>query len=142
MASQDQVIALNQENPEWSAGAIAEHLGCSREYVQATGVRNGLRFARVRKWTKQDIETARRLFEEKAPHEEFIRLLGRTRNGCFAKMDRLRQLSVRRQGVIPPVQSAPTIPPEVIEDAIRRASAPRSLTAILMGDPEVNRVRL
>ena len=31
------------------------------------------------------------------------------------------------------------VPPDVIEDAIRRARAPRSLTAILMGDPEPNR---
>ena len=34
------------------------------------------------------------------------------------------------------------VPPEVIEDAIKRANAPRSLTARLMGDPEPGRLAL
>lgn len=38
-------------------------------------------------------------------------------------------------------ERAPTIPPEVIEDRNQRYLAPRSLTAILMGDPEPNRRR-
>lgn len=39
------VIALNRAHPDWTVTDIAQELGCMREYVTATGHRNGLKFA-------------------------------------------------------------------------------------------------
>ena len=61
------VIDTHTEHPDWTAPMIARHIGCSREYVYATGKRNGLsipkhmgRFERLR----SDLEAAQKRIEE------------------------------------------------------------------------------
>lgn len=47
MATKNQVIALHQEHPSWTARRIAFELGCRTEYVRATARRESLKLAPI-----------------------------------------------------------------------------------------------
>lgn len=42
MAVRTEVIKVHGDHPDWSAGQIAAHLGCTSEYVRKTAARNAL----------------------------------------------------------------------------------------------------
>lgn len=99
-------------------------------------------------WTDEETELARRLLAQDISDFEFEHQLGRTKTaartrmqtvsyrGWRAEADDLRTLSQSRSKCKEFSSSrAETIPPEVIADAVRRSNAPRSLTAMLCGDP-------
>lgn len=46
MTTWREVVAAHDEHPNWSSVQIAEHLGCTPEYVRATAQRKGLRIER------------------------------------------------------------------------------------------------
>lgn len=95
-------------------------------------------------WTAQETELAEKLVAEKASDQVCQSLLGRTRQAC---KDRLSRVVNKQNGISSAVNHyvsgySVKVPPEVLHDRERRLMAPRSLTAILMGDPETGRVRL
>lgn len=100
-------------------------------------------------WTPEETELARKLLAEGAPEREFERQIGRTKEAAKtriqtlnyrarrAEADRFRTLSGSRckKSEYRRVEAEAAIPPEVIADSVRRSDAPRSLTAMLCGDP-------
>ena len=92
------------------------------------------------KWTDEDTKMARRMLLENATEEEFIEAFGR---GKKSAQDRMRhvdgtRIRDRRKEAPKPAQAiehSKGIPAEVLEDAVRRACAERSITAMLCGDP-------
>lgn len=93
----------------------------------------------MKHWTAEDIETVKRLFAEHAPNEAYIAAVGRTRHACWQKIDRLRQapqLRARQKPFRkPPVEVSDRVPETALQDAKRRLTAPRSVTAWICGDP-------
>lgn len=80
-----------------------------------------------RPWTDAEVETARRLIDQKASDDECMAALGRSRMTCYQKLDRLRySAAVARK------QKTSTV---ALADADRRINAPRSITAWICGDP-------
>lgn len=137
MASQDQVIELNRLHPDWTARQIAEHLGAPSEYIAAVKHRNKLTIGRAlpgrKKWTPEIVKAARKLLAERGVTDEvFVATLGFSKRAAYGKLYREGRPAIkyRAEG-----NSAPSIPEHVLADRDRRYSAPRSLTAILMGDP-------
>jgi len=89
-----------------------------------------------RPWTAKETEVARKLLRENASDATIRATIGRTKFACY---DRLKRLG---QPFTAPVRPQITIPDHVLEDRNRRYMVARDLTAVLMGDPEPNRVRL
>lgn len=93
---------------------------------------------RPTRWTIEETKLARRMIEENATEAEFWEAFGRTRSMA---VDRIRYVDVpryrdrRKNSPKPPPNPTKAIPDEVIADAFRRASAPRSITAFVFGDP-------
>lgn len=110
-----------------------------------------------RRWAKEEDSTLLAMIKEGERYVDIAKRLRRTHPSVKSRIRFLRQTDEqrkahRRQKTLcqPPVirmkiehlyERAPTIPPEVIEERNQRHLAPRSLTAILMGDPEPNRRR-
>ena len=97
-------------------------------------------------WTPQESELARRLVNERASDNVCQLLLGRTRQAC---RDRVNRIANKGAGITNATNHSvdtnfTKIPPEVIEDRNRRlmARSQMDLTAILMNDPEPGRSRL
>lgn len=104
------------------------------ESAKATG---GLS-RRPTKWTKEEIELARRLLAERQPDSVFRRLLGRSKGHArIAILYRPELLNHDRRaiGATIELELRVKVPPHVREDANRRAGAPRTLLAWICGDP-------
>lgn len=87
-----------------------------------------------RLWTKAEDEIAAQLFAAEATDAMFWERLGRSKLHAQQRQDRIRTGRITGQMLaraVPRVE----VPEHVIADAMRRATAPRSLTAILCGDP-------
>lgn len=94
---------------------------------------------RPTRWTDEETALARKLIAANATDAEFWEAFGRTRSMA---VDRIRYVDVpryRNRGkcsrtpiIIHPMKA---IPDEVFADAYKRASAPRSITAFVFGDP-------
>jgi hypothetical protein len=102
-------------------------------------------------WTVEQESLARRLLDERASNDEFLAKIGRTRAAAQTRMrylkvgranrDRKRKLGPRV--VLPPSSAASgihigrpkSIPQDVLDDAFRRNSAERTITALFCGDP-------
>lgn len=106
---------------------LSERYGMSLEYIGKLARRNGYVRNEMVYWKPEEVILARRLLDEGAPESAFKAQLNRTRQACFNKVTRTDRGSI----IVPAV----TIPPEVLEDRVRRLTAPRSITALLMGDP-------
>jgi hypothetical protein len=93
-------------------------------------------------WTAQETELAEKLIAENASEEACQAMLGRSRQACADRLRRAKDSfgNAERSGFI--VEQKISIPPQVLEDRNRRLMAQKSLTAVLMGDPEENRRRL
>jgi hypothetical protein len=81
-------------------------------------------------WTPEDTEIARQMFVNKEPSAAFLAKLGRSET---AAREHVKRVDVRAKTEAR--AAAPKIPAGVIEDAVRRATTPRSLTARAFGDP-------
>lgn len=107
---------------------LAERYGMSLEYIGKLARRNGYARAEINYWTPEQVVLARKLLNENAPKSAFQEQLNRTRQAC---LDKVTRMDGRKDNAALTV----VIPPEVLEDRIRRLTAPRSITALLMGDP-------
>ncbi len=102
--------------------------------------------SRPNEWTEQETKQARASMQ--LPPDDFFRLTGRTKQAARAHIRYVdhpelweqrtnRKRRERRELGIPErlltAKSGP--PPEVIADAIKRALIPRSITALICGDP-------
>jgi hypothetical protein len=106
------------------------------------------------RWTEAEEKIARELLEAFAPPEEFLQKLNRTKAASrvhirvvddFAfRIERRERDAARRRGdetyraslkgrIQPQMRGVPT--PEMVEAAQQRSLAPRSLTAMIFGDP-------
>lgn len=89
------------------------------------------------KWTPEQIILAGELIDRRASNEDCLAAVGRSYAGCYAKIDRIRY-GDRRAKYAPDLhrtEPRPDVPNHVIEDAIRRQKAARSITALICGDP-------
>jgi hypothetical protein len=81
-------------------------------------------------WTPDETAVARQMLADNEPPEAFLTRLGRSES---AAREHVKRVDVRAKTK---ARSAiPKIPAGVIEDAVRRATTPRSLTARTFGDP-------
>lgn len=108
---------------------LSERYGMSLEYIGKLARRNGYGRSEMNYWTPEEIVLARKLLNEKAPKTAFQEQLNRTRQACLDKVTRMDGNKDSKPAM------ALVVPPEVIEDRVKRLMAPRSLTAFLMGDP-------
>jgi hypothetical protein len=108
---------------------LAERYGMSLEYIGKLANRNGYSRNELNRWTPDEIVLARKLLKENAPKSAFPEQLNRTRQACLDKVTRMDGNKDLRPS------TALVVPAEVIEDRVKRLMAPRSLTALLMGDP-------
>lgn len=88
-----------------------------------------------RRWTDAEASLAIQLVERKATDAECRAAVGRSFHCCYVKASRWSEQKVRRNFRKPRSEVQLKAPDHVWEDATLRATAPRSLTAILMGDP-------
>lgn len=91
-------------------------------------------------WTPQEIELGKELLDRVASQDECWKLLGRTRQAIRDKLRRVEFDESVKNGLI--AAGRVIVPDSVIEDRNRRLMARKSLTGMLMGDPEPNRQRL
>ena len=148
MANRHDVARLHRQHPEWTAPEMAAALRCTQEYVRATARRRGLTLAKTRPGSLADPDS--------------IVSLGRAAQAAGLTLARIRQLA---DATFPPArrdlarahrhrtrraddsaaksckpQPAPA-EPVVVPDAVkaecerRRVTAPRDLTAAVLGDP-------
>jgi hypothetical protein len=85
---------------------------------------------KFRTWTPEDTDIARQMFVNEEPSAAFLAKLGRSET---AAREHIKRVDVRAKTVARSTVSK--IPAGVIEDAARRATTPRSLTARAFGDP-------
>jgi hypothetical protein len=84
-------------------------------------------------WSAEDTDIARQMFVNKEPSEAFIAKLGRSESASRERVKRANErVNVERRATAGGIAKAPA---QVVEDAVRRARAPRSLTALAFGDP-------
>jgi hypothetical protein len=96
-------------------------------------------------WTDEQTAQARILLEEGVDTETFLREIGRTKAAAVARLKYVDDPAGYRSRRCRPSRTTPNstriessrfyIPDDVIEAAVRRAHANRSLTAIIFGDP-------
>jgi hypothetical protein len=96
------------------------------------GIKAGERYADIA------VNTSRTVHALKA-RARYLGLSLAERRAIRAQRVRPKTIAMRIDHV---VERAPVIPEEVLQDRLRRSMAPRSLTAILCGDPEPCRRRL
>jgi hypothetical protein len=91
-------------------------------------------------WTKEQTDLAREMLARNAPNAEFWDALGRSK---FAARDRMAREAFKayRANWKAPVDLSLKTPPEVLADLESRKRSQRSLTAIILGDPEPCRRR-
>jgi hypothetical protein len=113
--------ALRALDPPWGWDRMAMHLG-----VSYYALRSELEPAyRVRRMQSVRMTRAKRAENPRGPKRKYV------------KRDEAERIAARAP-VTPPL----SIPKDVLMDRDRRMSAPRSITAILMGDPEPGRRRV
>jgi hypothetical protein len=102
-------------------------------------------------WTAEQEAGARRLIAAKAAPEIYLSEIGHTRSSAYKHIRWVDDPSYRAAHtnsnrvaarLASKVVHSSAPPPEVLADAARRATAPRSLTALLCGDPEPGRSML
>lgn len=81
-------------------------------------------------WSAEDTAIARQMFVNQGPSEAFLAKLGRPET---AARERIKRVDSRAKTEAR--AALPKIPTRVVLDAVRRATAPRSLTALAFGDP-------
>jgi hypothetical protein len=81
-------------------------------------------------WKPEETAIARRMFADDESPDAFLAKLGRSET---AAREHVKRADVRVRTEVRAV--TPKIPACVIADAVRRATAPRSLTADVCGDP-------
>jgi hypothetical protein len=93
-------------------------------------------------WTEAETAKARELVEAGADGETFLRELHRTKSAAYARLNSLFRKRVRtreqrkaRDGSMPEARSPVRANPDQLADAMARATAPRSITAFVFGDP-------
>lgn len=85
----------------------------------------------MKHWTLEETEIAQRLLDSQASDAECIAAVGRKRHACYMRLNRERYSPRLIMTKGPPVKA----PDASLQDAERRAKAPRTLTAWLCGDP-------
>jgi hypothetical protein len=91
---------------------------------------------RPTKWTKEELELARRLLKERKPDSEFRKLLGRSKaHAQRVVLYTPELLNHDRRALDLSIEPRIDVPPHVRADANRRAMAPRTLSAWICGDP-------
>lgn len=90
-----------------------------------------------RHWTEEQDRQAIDLVARGASDAECIAAVGRNLQACKMRLNRQNiEIGPRRTRKKPMNRAAGLIVPDsVYEDAARRMSAPRSITALVMGDP-------
>jgi hypothetical protein len=86
-------------------------------------------------WSAKETELARRMIAEKAPDSEFRRRLGRAKFCAYQRLYRVDFPSNDWGSLGLPMDGRVEVPDRVRADAIRRTSAPRTLTAWICRDP-------
>lgn len=83
------------------------------------------------RWTPAETATARHLIDCGASDEQCIAAVGRNRKACWTRLDR------ERYNASVYFKPHPRVNPEPrsLEEATKRALAPRSITAFVFGDP-------
>jgi hypothetical protein len=88
---------------------------------------------KFRTWSDEDTDIARQMLVNAEPSEAFLAKLGRAETAARERIKRVdSRAKVERRATAEGIIKAP---PQIVEDAMRRARAPRSLTAIAFGDP-------
>lgn len=134
----------NVEGMKWtSIGALLgkSKTACQAHYIKITKPDERVKLFR-RTWSvEQETELHGLRFKDKLAISEISRLLDRSMQAISTKLERMRHGRTRivhfEKNNIRFV-----IPQACIEDRNRRSMAAKSLTAILMGDPEPGRARL
>jgi hypothetical protein len=88
---------------------------------------------KFRTWTSEDTDIARQMFVNAEPSEAFLAKLGRPESAARERIKRVDLRAKLERRVAATGLSRASA--KAIEDAARRAVAPRSLTAIAFGDP-------
>jgi hypothetical protein len=133
---------LHAQYPDMSHADMAERLGCRTEYVRATlsraraAARNPSRVLKppgVRStWSKAEAALMLHKREIEGKSWRVIGIeMGRPLSSCSCKYNQMKLEKVHP----PSIERPRDIPPSVIDDALRRCLAPRSITALLFGDP-------
>lgn len=87
-------------------------------------------------WSEAETAAARKMIRDKAPASAFLEAFGKTRKAAMARIrhvDYFKDRRTRNKGEYTP--RAPEIPEEVIVERVQRATAARTLTGFVFGDP-------
>lgn len=87
-------------------------------------------------WTKPETDIAKQLLEAGADEATFRDRLGRSKEGAISRLDRIKYYgTAARKPSCTPTTDRVSVSHQAYADAAHRLSAPRSITATLMGDP-------
>lgn len=96
----------------------------------------------MRKWTHDETDLARQMIERGDDEDAFLTQFGKSKKSAIARVDRVKDRPKTRACPNIPTSGRVDVPDHVQIEATQRASAPRSLTAILCGDPPVGYTQL
>ena len=141
-ADKHKVADLHAQYPDMTNVDMAERLGCKAEYVRATlsraraAARNPNRVLKApgsrSTWSTAEADAMLRKREIEGKSWRVIGIeMGRPLSSCSCKYNQMKLEKVHP----PSIERPRNIPPSVIDDALRRCLAPRSITALLFGDP-------
>ena len=88
-------------------------------------------------WTTEETEVAKRMLDAGAEDAEFRVRLDRSKEAAIARMDRIHDGAavVGRKPTYSVAAGRSPVSEQAYADSVRRLTAPRSITAALMGDP-------
>lgn len=94
-------------------------------------------------WTAEQTELARKMLARFAPEHEFRAAFGKSKAAAKDRVHRenIKLARARKPPIRVQSETSLGIPSEVLADLETRKHSQRSLTAILMGDPEPARRR-
>jgi hypothetical protein len=87
-------------------------------------------------WTDQETELAMQMLDRNARPAEFIEVLGRTKGAAWKRRRQVQGVK-RTKAYICHSMSQKLPPPEVLDEAVRRQLAPKTLVGYLFGDPPI-----
>ncbi len=91
-------------------------------------------------WTPEETELARQMLLDRESPEAFVLKTGHTKQAARDRINRTRHNQELKTGLgIRGTSAIIKVAPDVMQEAWSRNSAPRTLTAWLMGDPAPGR---
>lgn len=130
------VIALRADQFAWDV--IAERIGrsvhaCGARYRQLLPVDSRPKFSRAKRWSSEDEKILMGLLAQNKTNKQISEAMGRSRKEVYSKVEYITRMGKKKVHTV--LTPRVSVPDHVLADADRRANAPRTISAFVLGDP-------